>query len=228
MQSRDRGDSRKNFRKHAHPVKKWMLCALHVTRIRDIHTLAHTWHSRTRKKWVTFTPLGSEPRISRSRSACLLQRHACERSLCCVASIVRIATCEYRSVQKYFLLSLFSLFRLRPSAQSKAFIISLLRRVPPRREREISILRKLTRKLNRSNFLPSLSASIHHLDHDSRVLEDLYISAIRREITPIITTLPWWIYDMRYLCVIRLLVDRICVTRIIPSRLFLSVSRERK
>lgn len=119
-------------------------------------------------------------------------------------------------------------FSTPPIRQSKAFIISLLRRVPRPPRREISILRKLTRKLNRSNFLPSLSASIHHLDHDSRVLEDLYISAIRREITPIITTLPWWIYDMRYLCVIRLLVDRICVTRIIPSRLFLSVSRERK
>lgn len=206
-------------------------CYARYTRIRDIHTLAHTWHSRTRKKWVTFTPLGSEPRISRSRSACLLQRHACERSLCCVASIVRIATCEYRSVQKYFLLSLFFPFSTPPICPVESihyFFIKTCTSSSSKREREISILRKLTRKLNRSNFLPSLSASIHHLDHDSRVLEDLYISAIRREITPIITTLPWWIYDMRYLCVIRLLVDRICVTRIIPSRLFLSVSRERK
>lgn len=122
----------------------------------------------------------------------------------------------------------FSTPPIRPVEGIHYFFIKTCTSSSSKREREISILRKLTRKLNRSNFLPSLSASIHHLDHDSRVLEDLYISAIRREITPIITTLPWWIYDMRYLCVIRLLVDRICVTRIIPSRLFLSVSRERK
>lgn len=195
----------------------------------EIYTRWHTPGIHVRGRSGSLLPpwvasLGSQ---DRDRPACCSAMHANDRYVALHRSCAspRANTGRFKNISFF---PFFFLFRLRPSAQSKAFIISLLRRVPPRREREISILRKLTRKLNRSNFLPSLSASIHHLDHDSRVLEDLYISAIRREITPIITTLPWWIYDMRYLCVIRLLVDRICVTRIIPSRLFLSVSRERK
>lgn len=135
----------------------------------------------------------------------------CERSLCCVASIVRVATCEYRSVQKYFLLSFFD------SAQSKAFVISLLRRRvrrPPltsERERDISILRKLTRKLNRSNFPSPLRVFIISI-----TIRTVSIGAVpirgsskiytRREITPIITTLLHKFTISRYaryLCVIR-------------------------
>lgn len=197
----------------------------------EIYTRWHTPGIHVRGRSGSLLPpwvasLGSQ---DRDRPACCSAMHANDRYV----ALHRSCASPRANTGRFKNISFFPFFPFFDSAHPPVegihyFFIKTCTSSSSKREREISILRKLTRKLNRSNFLPSLSASIHHLDHDSRVLEDLYISAIRREITPIITTLPWWIYDMRYLCVIRLLVDRICVTRIIPSRLFLSVSRERK
>lgn len=179
---------------------------MRVTRYTHIGD-THTWHSRTRKKWVTFTPLGSEPWIWRSRSACL--RGANDRYVALHRSCAspRANTGRFKNIS-------FSFF---DSAQSKAFVISLLRRRvrrPPltsERERDISILRKLTRKLNRSNS-PSpprvfiISITIRTVSIGAVPIRGSSKIYTRREITPIITTLLHKFTISRYaryLCVIR-------------------------
>lgn len=169
-----------------------MLCALHVIHTYvQIYTYRHTPGIHVRGRSGSLLPpwvasLGSE---DRDRPACTMRTIAMLRCIDRAHRHVRI------QVGSKIFLSFLSFFRLRPFPVKgihyffiKTCTSSFSHLGERERERDISILRKLTRKLNRSNF-PSpreYSSSrsrfgrIRSNRPDSRGVEDLYPRSAER------------------------------------------------